>query len=401
MGVQVSPLAPLLKEIIFNMNFFDHYSDAELKFDNFINDNILNYSHLRNYDFGIIKRDNVSNLSKYISHRVLFEFDLIDKTLRKYPFAKVEKFIQEIFWRVYWKNNLEFKTNVWNDFLKYDINSYTNANYIEAINANTDIECFNEWVKELKEYNYLHNHTRMWFASIWIFSLKLPWQLGARFFLEHLLDGDAAVNTLSWRWVAGLHTKGKHYIAKSWNIEKFTNLKFKNINLNETPEPIIEEAEYTLNNVNYNSLNRQLSDTLIIFENDLFFSNQKILFSKYTHIFVIILDNSIRNIKLNEKVIDFKKELGISFTNNVKNSTIISNKDIFQKFKGIKNLDIVYPFIGENLDFINNFAKDHDIALNFLHRKEDVYCLEFSKKGFFNFKKNIPQIIQLFCKRSN
>ena len=63
----------------------------------------------------------------------------------------------------------------------------------------------------------------MWFASIWIFTLGLPWQKGAEFFMKHLLDGDAASNTLSWRWVGGLQTKGKHYLAQSWNISKFLN----------------------------------------------------------------------------------------------------------------------------------------------------------------------------------
>ena len=74
---------------------------------------------------------------------------------------------------------------------------------------------------------------------------------------------------------------------------------------------------------------------------------------------------------------------------------IINSNEIFEyilrrvdrSYQGIneivKKLDILYPFIGENLDFINNFAKNHDISLNFLHRKEDVYCLDFSKKGFF------------------
>ena len=55
--------------------------------------------------------------------------------------------------------------------------------YLNAIEGKTDIECFNQWVNELKENNYLHNHTRMWFASIWIFTLELPWQLGAEFFM--------------------------------------------------------------------------------------------------------------------------------------------------------------------------------------------------------------------------
>ena len=66
------------------------------------------------------------------------------------------------------------------------------TNYKNAIDGNTNIECFNEWVNELKENNYLHNHARMWFASIWIFTLELPWQLGAEFFMKHLYDGDAA-----------------------------------------------------------------------------------------------------------------------------------------------------------------------------------------------------------------
>jgi deoxyribodipyrimidine photo-lyase len=69
---------------------------------------------------------------------------------------------------------------------------------------------------------YLHNHARMWFASIWIFTLRLPWELGAAFFYEHLLDGDVASNTLSWRWVAGLQTRGKTYVAKADNIAFYT-----------------------------------------------------------------------------------------------------------------------------------------------------------------------------------
>jgi hypothetical protein len=81
---------------------------------------------------------------------------------------------------------------------------------------------FDSWAAELIETGYLHNHARMWFASIWIFTLKLPWRLGADFFLRNLLDGDPASNTLSWRWVAGLHTRGKPYVAQAGNIARFT-----------------------------------------------------------------------------------------------------------------------------------------------------------------------------------
>ena len=91
---------------------------------------------------------------------------------------------------------------------------------------------------KLKKNNYLHNHTRMWFASIWIFTLKLPWQLGAEFFLKNLYDGDSASNTLGWRWVGGLQTAGKHYLAREDNIRKYTNNRYKNIDLDEKALPL-------------------------------------------------------------------------------------------------------------------------------------------------------------------
>ena len=135
--------------------------------------------------------------------RLISEYEVAKKTLSKYPYQKVEKFIQEIFWRVYWKGWLELRPKVWTDFVE-DTKNIENTNvYEKAINGETNIDCFNDWVKELKENNYLHNHTRMWFASIWIFTLELPWQLGAEFFMQHLYDGDTASNTLGWRWVAG------------------------------------------------------------------------------------------------------------------------------------------------------------------------------------------------------
>ena len=100
-----------------------------------------------------------------------------------------------------------------------------------ALDGKTGIDCFDDWVKELKNYGYLHNHSRMWFASIWIHTLQLPWELGANFFLKNLIDGDPASNTLSWRWVAGLHTQGKCYVASEDNIKKFSNGRYSQKNI--------------------------------------------------------------------------------------------------------------------------------------------------------------------------
>ena len=225
------------------MNFETSRAKAIEKLDRFVERNLSDYSKLRNFDFGHDKRDNVSCLSPYITHGVLNEVEVIKKSLAKYSFNKNEKFIQEVLWRTYWKGWLELRPSVWSDYI-ISLNNIRekyreDPNYLKAIEGKTNIECFDEWVKELKKHNYLHNHTRMWFASIWIFTLDLPWQLGAELFLKHLYDGDAASNTLGWRWVAGIQTQGKHYLASEWNIKKFTNNRFQNIKLNENAPPKI------------------------------------------------------------------------------------------------------------------------------------------------------------------
>src|SRR5210317_2382750 len=178
--------------------------EALNQLEQFGKNNLGLYATERNFDYGPQKRTNTSNLSKYITHRVIDEEEVIQSAYKKFSFKKIEKFIQEVLWRTYWKGWLEMRPQVWSDYL-IELNNLrnefkNNKDYLNAIEGKTDIECFNQWVNELKENNYLHNHTRMWFASIWIFTLGLPWQLGSEFFLQHLYDGDAASNTLGWRW---------------------------------------------------------------------------------------------------------------------------------------------------------------------------------------------------------
>ena len=210
------------------MKFVTSRTEALDKLNKFIDSDISNYNTKRNFDFGVSNRTNVSCLSPYITHRLITEYETAKLVLKKCPYQKVDKFIQEIFWRIYWKGWLELRPKVWTDFIDDLKTIKEEENYLKAINGDTEIKCFNDWVNELKNFSYLHNHTRMLFASFWIFTLGLPWQKGAEFFMKHLLDGDAASNTLSWRWVAGIQTKGKNYLAQSWNISKFTNNKYEN-----------------------------------------------------------------------------------------------------------------------------------------------------------------------------
>ena len=183
------------------------------------------YRRDRNHDLGP-SRTNVSGLSPYIRHRMVTEQEVVDAVLDRHSLHAAEKFVQEVFWRTYWKGWLEQRPEVWRryrsevrDLLAGDLPD----GYEDALTGRSGIDAMDAWVRELVETGYLHNHTRMWFASIWIFTLGLPWQLGADFFYRHLLDGDAASNTLSWRWVAGLQTRGKTYLATTENIARYTD----------------------------------------------------------------------------------------------------------------------------------------------------------------------------------
>ena len=376
---------------------FDASKAAALnKLENFIEVNLAEYSKLRNFDFGPEKRTNVSCLSPYITHGVINEKEIIEKSLSKFSFSKNEKFIQEVLWRTYWKGWLELRPNVWTDYLielnKIKEDFKDNQNYNNAIEGKTNIECFNYWVNELKENNYLHNHTRMWFASIWIFTLELPWQLGAEFFMQHLYDGDAASNTLGWRWVAGVQTQGKHYLASEWNIKKFTNNRFNNIKLNENAPPKVSEKTYSIVKQDFNNTN--IDDrNLLIFENNLSFETSDFQNNEFKKIYIISNKNETRSIKLSENVIKFKSLLIDDQKQRLNDKSISCETVHINEIKDIgEKVIALYPNVGESLDYLNS----NSLKFDFLYRKLDQYSWQYCNKGFFNFKNYIPKIISTF-----
>ena len=378
------------------MKFLPSRAFAIDKLNNFIDNNLSEYAKLRNFDYGPEKRDNVSCLSPYITHGVISELEVIKSSLKKSSYIKIEKFIQEVLWRIYWKGWLELRPKVWMDFLnqlKALKEKYNNdSNYLNAIEGKTNLECFNTWIKELKNNNYLHNHTRMWFASIWIFTLKLPWQLGAELFMKHLYDGDAASNTLGWRWVAGIQTQGKHYLATEWNINKFTNNRFQNIKLNENELPINDYTHYQIENKIFSNNNPKENESLIIFDNNLGYDECDFANSKFEKIYLV--NHNEREIELSENVINFKKELLKDQKQRLENKSINAEIiDISEMTKIKENINVFYPAIGENLDYLN---KNYSYRVNFLYRSIDQFSWSFCNKGFFNFKNHIPKIIAKF-----
>ncbi len=375
------------------MKFEISREGALKQLDAFINSELANYSFKRNFDLGPKDKSNVSCLSPYISHRLITEYEVAKTVLTKFPYQKVEKYIQEIFWRVYWKGWLELRPQVWTDFVEDLKELREDDNYKKAINGETQIECFNDWVKELKENNYLHNHTRMWFASIWIFTLNLPWQKGAEFFMKHLFDGDAASNTLSWRWVAGLQTKGKHYVAQSWNISKFTKNKYKNIKLNENALPLIDKREYKLNPLSFIKEDNS-NENLLLFENELNLENKNL--KKYKNVYLVFLSNEARKLKLEQDVLEYKSKIIEDQKKRFEDLKIIDEVKFKNLVGEINSFDVIHPSIGENYSYLNTIRKKQNLELNFILSEEDKFSWQFSNKGYFNFKNNIPKILTSF-----
>ena len=231
----------------------------------------------------------------------------------------------------------------------------------------------------------------MWFASIWIFTLDLPWQLGAEFFMQHLYDGDTASNTLGWRWVAGIQTQGKHYLASEWNIKKFTNNRFENIKLKENAPPIINDKNYTILHKTFENPINIEEKNLLVFQNNLAFELTDFAIQKFKKILLIDNKNENRNIKLSENVVNFKDSLIEEQKKRLEEKSINCEIIDINEIKNLESCYCLYPTVGENLDYINQNSLKN---IQFLYRKLDQTSWKFCNKGFFNFKKYIPKIVE-------
>ena len=365
------------------------FEEANNLLDDFISNNLSSYHHLRNYDYGIENRTNVSQISKYTSHRILYEYDIIEK-LKKID--KKKKYTDEILWRIYWKGYLENYKSIWYEYIHFKENSINSNILNSAIAGATGIDCFDKWIEELKENNYLHNHSRMWFASIWIFTLRLPWQLGARLFMRHLFDGDAASNTLSWRWVAGIHTNKKPYLASKYNINKYTINRFKDFHINISNNmDTISTIDHKSNKLPSNKISFN-KNILIMFENDLNINNRSDLFNSYSRVYLILNSIKSHNFELSKKVRYFKEGLIKNLNKLIPNSEIYTLTDLKIILTDHKYADVIYPGIGHNLDLINKYISKMGITINYIYREKDLESWKYANSGFYKFKSSFYKL---------
>ena len=378
--------------ILFPTNKADIYKNLDFFIENFLQ----NYASKRNFDLGP-PHPNVSKLSPYIKRRFLSEKEILETIFPKYSLNLVDKFVQEIFWRTYWRGWLEFHPKVYSEFEK-NIKQY-------EIPKKTGIECFDHWTEELLDTGYLHNHARMWYASIWIFTLKRSWEEGAKFFSDYLIDWCPASNTLGWRWVAGLQTIGKNYIARSENIKTFTNNKFYPENqLNETSSPIHSEInlnKHIISKIQYDEVNIKNLDKsnlgLVLTNNDL--SLHKSINKNTDHFAkcLFYMKSKSKSILVN----NFEKDLFLNVLEDIPDCEFISSFDklvTWAKSKKIKNLIFPFETVGNKILNDENLLsrlKSENINYIFLLRDWDKNSFPYTKKGFFPFKKKIPELLRL------
>jgi deoxyribodipyrimidine photo-lyase len=199
----------------------------------------------------------VTRLSPYIRHGVLTLAEVREAVFERlrapvesepklqgelFPFASAarswtpaqrragEKLINELGWRDYWQRLwYQLGDGIWVDLepLKtgHPPEAYAPELPGDIAAGATGLACIDGFAAELSGTGWLHNHARMWLAAYVVHWRRVRWQAGARWFLQHLLDGDPASNNLSWQWVASSFSH-KPYIFNRANLERFSSGRY-------------------------------------------------------------------------------------------------------------------------------------------------------------------------------
>ena len=209
----------------------------------------ISYSRSRNFLNG-----KVTMLSPYLTHGVISLNQIKSSILTKYKYSQVEKLIFELAWKEYFLRVWESKKDeIWTD-LKQPQDCNNKQIPTGILKAKTGIGAIDNSIIELYKTGYMHNHARMWTASITTNIAHCHWKIPSQWMYYHLLDGDLASNTLSWQWIAGSFSS-KKYFANQENINKyagteqlgtFLDVSYENLDSISTPPQLSELQDLEL-----------------------------------------------------------------------------------------------------------------------------------------------------------
>jgi len=364
------------------------------------------YAKLRNYDLGAGRHTHVSTLSPYLRHRLITETEVLEAVLARHSLRAAEKFVQEVFWRTYWKGWLEMRPGVWLDYVTERSSAWNavqtqsglRGRWEEACQGRTGIDAFDAWARELVNTGYLHNHARMWFASIWIFTLRLPWALGADFFLRHLLDGDAASNTLSWRWVAGLQTRGKTYLARPSNIAKYTEGRFAPqglaqdaVALRGADHPPRQPLAFTM------TVDPSLRTGLLVTPEDL--SPNFVAATVRAPVAVAMTSHrsDMTHLQMSERVLTWERQamddMAARWSDQLGEIEWVSDVATWARSHELEQIVTAETPVGVEAQALDKVAHQTGVGIARIRRAYDSAAWPHATHGFFRFKEKIPALV--------
>ncbi|WP_233740462.1 FAD-binding domain-containing protein [Halpernia humi] len=342
----------------------------------------MKYSATRNFKNGA-----VTHLSPYISRGVISTRDVFEhlKALNLKWF-EVERLVQELAWRDFFQNVYQHKNeNIFSDLRNSQLNSENSGIQKAVLNAETGIEILDEAIKELYETGYIHNHLRMYLASVCCNIAHCDWKEPAKWLYFNLLDGDLASNFLSWQWVAGTFSS-KKYFANQDNLNKYFGGNQKNTFLD------VDYSEFeTLKVPEVLKENRILSLKTILPENEnpVLENKKTLVFTYYNLDFkwhftedfqrILLLEPShFEKFPVSEKCLDFALKLS-------------------------ENIPEIKIFVGEfselnkQISSENLFYKEHPSHLYFKGTEEKrttLFEIEGEFQSFFSYWKKIKKGLQ-------
>lgn len=234
------------------------------------------YGATRNFADGA-----VTKLSPYISRGIISTKQIATTILSKgYKPYEIESFLKELAWRDYFQQVWKAKGSYINTDVKQPQPNCNNHKISKSIlSASVGIDAIDRGINELMDTGYMHNHMRMYVASIACNVARSHWKMPAQWMYYFLLDADWASNCLSWQWVAGSFSS-KKYIANQENINKywytnqvgsFLDVSYDTLANMETPNVLKElenfDAKTSLPNVGAVNLDSALPTFIYNFYN--------------------------------------------------------------------------------------------------------------------------------------
>lgn len=364
--------------------------------------------------------ENVSRLSPIVRVRLVRENELAQIALDEHEqLYKCEKFVQECHWRSYWRTWLELRPQVWTDYnanvnIQRDGLAKVQIQRIAQIEAGeSGVGIMDEFARELRATGYLHNHARMWFAAFWVHVERLPYELGADFFDRHLICSCPASNVLSWRWVAGVQTRGKTYLARRGNLEKYCAEEYLDAGGLEVFEssreaPIPDEPFYEPQTPSYklasdwDDLSTPAKTGLWITEDDLSPETSDLEPARFSAICSSVVaapqkstdSNGLRREYRLLAARDASARAAKQWQSEAANLEAQTPDELAGQLRDwavgheLKTVVALKPFVGPSSDAVGHVAdvlRENGVSLQLLRRDEDAGMYPFAHKGYFAF----------------